>query len=110
MRTLPLLAAVLIISACKPANETEAPAPQANGSTMNYVEEIAALPKQARDAAFFRAIRDAGLPCQQVIDSGPMPGTTAPSAAWRAQCEDKAYHLIQIQPDGSAVVASRTNP
>lgn len=110
MRTLPLLAAVLIASACKPANETEAPAPQTSGSAMNYVDEIASLPKQARDAAFFRAIRDAGLPCQRVIDSRPMEGAKAPSAAWRAQCEDKAYHLIQIQPDGSAVVASRTNP
>lgn len=110
MRTLPLLAAALTITACKPANEAEAPAPRTGGPAMNYVDEIAALPKQARDAALFRAIRDAGLPCQTIIDSGPMEGSTPPFATWRAQCENKDYHLIQIRPDGSAVVTSRTSP
>jgi hypothetical protein len=39
-----------------------------------------------------------------------MPDAPPPSVIWRAQCEDKAYHLIQIQPNGSAVVTSRTTP
>lgn len=110
MRTLALLAALLIMSGCKPAQEKKASPSSTAGQSINYVDEIAKLPRQARDAALFRAIRDAGLPCQQIIDSRPMPGAAAPAATWRAQCEDKAYHLIHIQPDGSAVVASRTTP
>lgn len=110
MRISPLLALVLVMSACKPAEDSKAPAPSTSDQPRNYADEIAKLPRQARDAALFRAIRDAGLPCQKIIDSGPMPGAAAPTATWRAQCEDKAYHLIHIQPDGSAVVASRTAP
>lgn len=110
MRTFFAIAAVLLTIACKPPKEAEAPAAETGGGTINYVDEVAALPQQARDAVFFRAIRDAGLPCQRIIESRQMPDAAPPAAAWRAQCEDKAYHLIQIQPNGSAIVASRTNP
>ncbi|AMK26277.1 hypothetical protein [Sphingobium sp. TKS] len=110
MRIFTFLAVMLVMSACKPAEDAQAPAPSTGEPSRNYADEIAKLPRQARDAALFRAIRDAGLPCQKIIDSGPMPGAAAPAASWRAQCEDKAYHLIHIQPDGSAVVASRTTP
>jgi len=103
-------AVVLLTGACKPAEDNKAPTPSTREQSRNYAAEIAKLPRQAREAALFRAIRDAGLPCQKIIDSGPMPGAAAPAASWRAQCEDKAYHLIHIQPDGSAVVASRTAP
>lgn len=110
MRTLAVLAMALLTVACEPAKQAETPAPEASTSAMNYATEVAALPRAARDAVFFRAIRDAGLPCQKIIGSNPMPGAASPSVTWRAQCEDKAYHLIQIQPDGSAVVTSRTTP
>lgn len=110
VRTSALLAALLIMSGCKPAEEEKASTSSTAEQGMNYANEIAKLPGQARDAALFRAIRDAGLPCQQVIDSRPMPGAPPPAVTWRAQCEDKAYHLIHIKPDGSAVVASRTTP
>ena len=110
MRTMVVLATALLAVACKPAEKAEAPTPANNASAMNYATEVAALPKQARDAVFFRAIRDAGLPCQTIVSSTPMPGAPSASAVWRAQCQDKAYHLIQIQPNGSAVVTSRTTP
>ncbi|KFG90026.1 putative lipoprotein [Sphingobium herbicidovorans NBRC 16415] len=111
MRTLAVLTTALLAVACKPAQQAEAPAPDTtNTSAMNYATEVAALPRQARDAVFFRAIRDAGLPCQTIVSSDPMPDAPPPSVIWRAQCEDKAYHLIQIQPNGSAVVTSRTTP
>lgn len=114
MRTMAVLATALLAVACKPAEKAEAPlALQNEASAVNYPTEVAAMPKQARDAVFFRAIRDAGLPCQKIIGSDPMPaasGAASPSVTWRAQCEDKAYHLIQIQPNGSAVVTSRTTP
>ncbi|MEV4932521.1 hypothetical protein MRBLMA1_002168 [Sphingobium sp. LMA1-1-1.1] len=110
MRTMAVLATALLAVACKPAQKAEAPAPDPNASATNYATEVAVLPKQARDAVFFRAIRDAGLPCQTIVSSNPMPGAPSPAVVWRAQCEDKAYHLIQIQPNGSAVVTSRSTP
>lgn len=106
MRTLTLLAATLAITACKPANEAK---PLASGS-VNYAAQVATLPEPARNAVFFRAIHDAGLPCQHIIDSRPMANTPSAAVTWRAQCEDKAYHLIRIQPDGSAAVTSRITP
>lgn len=110
MRTLLVLAAALLTVACEPSENAKAPATDTNASAVNYATEVAALPKSARDAVFFRAIRDAGLPCQKIIDSSPMADAAPPAVTWRAQCEDKAYHLIQIQPNGSAVVTSRTTP
>ncbi len=113
MRTLAVLTTALLAVACKPAEQAEAPAPQSNASGMNYAAEVAALPKAAREGVLFRAISDAGLPCQKIISSDPMPdaqGAASPAVTWRAQCEDNAYHLIQIQPDGSAVVTSRNTP
>lgn len=110
MRTLAVLATALLMIACKPTKHAEPPAPGSNAAAADYGGQIAALPKKARDAVFFRAIRDAGLPCQRIIDSGPMPGGAPPAVTWRAQCEDKAYHLIQVQPDGSAAVTSRITP
>jgi len=110
MRTMAILATALLAVACKPAQKADAPAADTNASGVNYATQVAALPKQARDAVFFRAIRDAGLPCQTIVSSNPMPDAPPPSVIWRAQCEDQAYHLIQIQPNGSAVVTSRTTP
>ncbi len=110
MRIVLLLAAALAISSCKPADEPKPTATDSGEQAMNYASEIAKMPKPARDAALFRAIRDAGLPCQKIIDSAPMDEANAQSATWRAQCEDKAYHLITIKPDGQAVVVSRTTP
>lgn len=108
MRIVILAAAVLIMNSCKPADQAEAPANQPDDQAMNYAAEIAKMPRRSRDATLFRAIRDAGLPCQKIIDSQPMPNANPPDTSWRAQCENKAYHLINIKPDGRAIVVSRT--
>lgn len=110
MKIIALIAAAMLMSSCEPAERAEQPANVVGDSTMNYVAEVANMPKGARDATLFRAIRDAGLSCQTIIDSQPMPDATPPNASWRAQCEDQAYHLITIQPDGQAMVVSRTTP
>lgn len=79
------------------------------GNVTNVAATVAGLSKEQRDGVLFRAIRDAGLPCQDIKQSEAMEPTQG-KATWRAQCEDDAYHLIVINPDGNAQVISRPTP
>lgn len=112
MHRVPIGVALATIAAalagCGPAPEEAAqPANAANG--VDVVATIANLSELEQQGVFFRAIRDAGLPCQDVVAVEavePMQGVPT----WRAQCEDQSFHLIQVTPDGSARVTSRTGP
>lgn len=117
MRLLParpiLLTALLALAGCSSPSE-----PTANDSTnnavdgnatesVNYVAAVEALSDDERKAVFFRAIRDAGVPCQMVIKAEKTePWQGLPS--WLADCDTGDQHLIQLKPDGSANVVSRT--
>lgn len=113
---LPLIAlTVLALAACQgkqeATNQSAAAnvASAANATTGNVAQTVANLTQPEKEAVFFRAIRDAGLNCQTVVKAEPVdPMQGRPT--WRAQCEDGAYHLISISPDGSAQVTSRTTP
>ncbi|MGC4251083.1 MAG: hypothetical protein QM605_06320 [Sphingobium sp.] len=110
MRAVMILAVLLTASACEQAKQDQLPVNHADGQAMNYAAEIGNMPEASRDAALFRAIRDAGLPCQRIVGATLMPDSGPNTVTWRARCEDDAYHLINIQPDGSAMVVSRTTP
>lgn len=105
---LPTLLSALMLAACgKPADNTQAPADAANAQNAtapNAAAEVAKLPKSAREAVLFRAIRDAGLSCQDVVESEHAGDTT-----WRAKCDDGNWHLITVNPNGLATVVSRTS-
>ncbi|MBN8831806.1 MAG: hypothetical protein J0G94_14570 [Sphingomonadales bacterium] len=90
-----------------PENTTNAAENEANAAeSVNQAATVAALPPAQRDGVFFRAIRDAGLPCQDIKASEKLP-SEGKAMEWRAQCEDGRWHLISISPDGTAIVASR---
>lgn len=76
-------------------------------SINNYQQAVINLNEASRKAVLFRAIRDAGLPCQQVIQAERLPDEKD-GPVWRAQCEDKSFHLIIVRADGTAYVVSRT--
>lgn len=118
MRSGLTILAVLALGACG------SPAPEAAGNAagnavsaaenaagnaanaVNYVAEIGNLSDIEQQGVFFRAIRDAGLPCRDVNKVEPMePEGGVPT--WRASCEQGDQHLVQVKPDGSAVVISR---
>lgn len=107
------VAGVLMLAACGPSPDASAPA---NGSTAKpkvehseYSRRLAALNDEQRNAVFFRAIREAGLQCQAVTQSEPaMPDNRYPT--WRAHCGDTSAHLLQIMPDGTANIISRSGP
>jgi hypothetical protein len=104
-----IMTAVLALASCGSADQAAAPAAADGGNTVNAVAEVSGLPEPARNAVFYRAIHDAGLPCQQVVKSeAAAPTDGAPT--WQAQCEDGAGHAIVVKPDGTAVVVSGTQP
>lgn len=94
----------LLLAACgaKPGETPATPSPAATG---NATAVVVALSGPQRRAVFLRAIRDAGLDCQGVTAAKQM-SDAAPR--WRATCDDGRGYLIDVAPDGTAHVVSRT--
>lgn len=110
MKPYPLLVAALLAACGAPTPDNAAtPATAAEaGSTANYAQEVLALSDKERDAVLFRAIRDAGIGCQGVTGSERAAGDAA-HPQWRAQCTDGSYHLVSIDPAGTALVVSQAD-
>ncbi|MEG3179676.1 hypothetical protein [Sphingomonas sp. LT1P40] len=73
----------------------------------NYQAEVIALAPGQQNGVFLRAVRDAGLECQEVRESeriDPVKG----NPAWRIRC-GKVPHIISITKDGTANIVSRTD-
>jgi len=70
--------------------------------------QVAQLDEGLRNGVFEKAIRDSGTACPSVTDSQRAeirPGVRG----WKAQCNNGSAHLIEITPDGTANVTSRTD-
>lgn len=108
MRTILVIAATLLVSACNKD-------PEHNGSAGridqggNYAARVGALPIGERNAVFFRALQDAGSDCQDVTKSERI-ADTAGAPTWRAVCDNGTMNLVQVKPDGTAIVVSPTIP
>lgn len=74
----------------------------------NYQAEVAALPLPARQGVFLRAVRDAGLTCQEVTESQKIEDR-AGNPTWRAICDGNSPHIISITRDGTAQILSRSD-
>ena len=111
--------AALTLSACNGAserNETVPPVENAAAAVDNatnaanavdYVTAIQNLSQTEQQGVFLRAIRDADLPCRDVISVEQVePMQKQPT--WRAQCDQGEAHLIMVKPDGNAQIVSRT--
>lgn len=96
------------LASCGP-RASKQPEQETAQAPVNQAATVAALPPGQRDGVSFRAIRDAGLDCQDIKTAEHL----APHGAdqqWRVTCEDHVPHLITIPPKGPAIVASRINP
>lgn len=110
MRKLMFVMALISVGGCKASDENPAVADDsAKSADRNYIAEVKALPEARRKALFFRAIRDAGLPCQTVTKAEPVDSSEK-APTWRAECEDHTAHLVQVMPDGTLYVTSRVAP
>ena len=115
IRLLLISTTLLALAGCNPATDTSADnavnaaanATVNQAEAVNYVAEIENMSETAQQGVFLGAIRDADISCRDVTkverieDQQGVP-------TWRAQCDQGAQHLIQVQPDGSAKVTSRT--
>lgn len=80
----------------------------ANEAATNYQAEVIALPLPARQGVFLRAVRDAGLTCQQVTESEKLADRDG-NPTWRAICDGNNPHIITITRDGTAQIVSRSD-
>lgn len=109
MRGMTVLLAALALAGCQAAPERNAARTEDQGNgTANSAAEVAALPVAQRNAVLLRAIRDAGLSCQGVTRSEA--AGAAGRQIWRAECNDGTAHLVEVKPDGVAMVTSRVGP
>lgn len=100
----PTLAAVLLLSltACGRTDDlSNAEAARSEG--LKAQEELQVLPSAKRNAVFIRAIREAGLDCQQV-ESSVLIGYRDTQPVWTATCSDKRVWTILIAGDGVAQI------
>jgi hypothetical protein len=104
-KLLATVAGALLLTACnQQAAEPENVTVNEAADSTNYVAEVMALSEAQRRGVMFRAIRDAGLPCQEVKTAEIEPDMTP--TTWRAVCEDGRNHLIAMQDNGDATVMS----
>ncbi|PCD03707.1 hypothetical protein COC42_04975 [Sphingomonas spermidinifaciens] len=88
---------------------TSAPAPTANEAaagneaSLNYQAAVLDLSVGQRNIVMIRAIQDANIACEKVIESEQIKGQTL---TYRAKCADGASHVVAIEADGNASVIS----
>lgn len=109
-RMLGFAAAALALAGCnekRPEHQATNEASASDAANTNYQQAVMALPDKQRDAVLLRAIRDAGLACQNVVSSERVPDEK-PGPTWRAKCQDGSYHLVSVRADGVGIVLSVT--
>lgn len=102
-----MLALPMALSACGESAEQPVVANVAAPET-GAAAQVAALTDDLRNGVFAKAIRDGGVACPEVT-SAERAEITPGVKGWRAHCNNDSAHLIQILPDGTAKVTSRTH-
>ncbi|TKD53124.1 hypothetical protein [Sphingomonas baiyangensis] len=100
-----MLAAMMLVAGCgggsapavPPANDMAEPA------TTNFQAQVAALDDERRNLVMIRAIRDAGLNCQEVTSSRR---TESEGMTYLATCDAGTNFLVTIGADGNARVVT----
>lgn len=109
MRTMmAIVTGAALLAGCGGGSDT-APDPAASKTPLTLSEtqkKIVALPKRLQDGVMLRAIRDAGLECQNVTELTRVE-TRADRIRWRVVCDNTEPYVVEITPDGTAQIRSR---
>ena len=104
--------AALALSGCGSSPENNA-APDANATGNSAAGNVAATvlgySENVRNGVLARAIIDAKIPCGTVLKSERV-ADVGNSPAWRAQCKNGVFLIVNITADGTAVVTGAPNP
>lgn len=111
MRTMmAILTGAALLVGCGGASDGPQPDPAASKTPAGLSEtqeRIVALPKRLQDGVMLRAIRDAGLTCQQVTELTRVE-TRADRIRWRVVCDSTEPYVVEITGDGTAQIRSRS--
>lgn len=99
MRAFAIAAIALACSGCG----SEQAGNRTANAAQSYGERVEALSDPARRAVFLRAIRDAGLDCQNVVSAEPA-GRYREFPVWRATCRGGGVWTIVIAAGGVAQI------
>jgi hypothetical protein len=109
MRTMmAIVAGAVLLAGCGGGDEN-VPDPAASktpAALSDLQKRVVALPKRLQDGVMLRAIRDAGLNCQQVTELTRVD-TRADRIRWRVVCDTTQPYVVEITPDGTAQIRSR---
>ena len=107
MRSVMILGLLAGLAACGGGGAEQATPVNAVKPESGAAAQVAKLTPDMRNGVFAKAIRDSGAACPEVTQADRAqvrPGVRG----WKAQCSNESAHLIQITPDGTAKVTSRT--
>lgn len=60
-----------------------------------------------RRGLLFRAVRDAGWPCDRITEEAAM-GRNHGNPIWRVRCEGNRYYLVEVAQGGAVILVSWT--
>ncbi len=103
-----IVACAMMIAGCDGTNGAPDPVASPTPVALSDIQKrIVALPKRLQDGVMLRAIRDAGLTCQTVTELTRVE-TRADQIRWRVVCDETEPYVVEITPDGTAKIRSRT--
>lgn len=73
----------------------------------DYAERIRTMPEGQRTAVFLRAVRDAGNPCQTVMEATDV-GVAGGPPTYAVRCDDGGRWVVAIGADGVATVTAQS--
>lgn len=108
MRGLIMVSAVLMLAACDGGgDQASAPVVNAAAPETGAAAQVARLDEATRNGVFEKAIRASGAACP-AVKASERATLAHGTKGWKAMCDNDSAHLLQILPDGTANVTSRT--
>jgi len=105
---IPVLTAAFALSACDQGGEAITATDNRAAPDTGVAAQVAKLDETQRNGVLEKAIHAAGVACPRVVKSERMEIATG-VMGWKATCDNDSAHLIQILPDGTGKVTSRTH-